>query len=96
MHKQTLQGIYEGKLAGVDAARQEDKEGELETTFTSRCHQLGIESLGVHQATDFNLLILVCCISNALDGFQDDFVSVEMDTEEERAVVRKMNLMLMS
>ena len=32
----------------------QDKEGELKTTFLSRCHQLGIQSLGLHHARDLN------------------------------------------
>ena len=88
MHKLTLQGICEGKLAGVDATRQgKNKESELKITYPSRCYQLGIQSLESIKQETLTHSFLVCGISNTLDGSEDDLVSddllsVEMEAEE--------------
>ena len=58
---------------------------KLEATYLSRCHQLGIQSLGLHQAGDTNSLLLAVwhfqCSQD--DLVSDDLPSVELETEEE-------------
>ena len=51
--EQAVQRQREGELDGMDEVRpSHNKNGQSKTADTTRCHQLGVEGMGIHQSGD--------------------------------------------
>ena len=90
MYQSPVQGCHAGALGEMDAAGQANNSSwQPETAHSSRRHKLGVASLGLHRHRDYCEVVLVCGISNSLDGAQDDLVSDDIpdaDVEAEEDV----------
>ena len=70
----------------------QNKNRQSKTVDTTRCHQVGVEGMGIYQSGDHHEIFLSCGISNALDGSEDDCVNSDVpplevdDTTEDEQV----------